>query len=72
MLAGKEVKEMSLNASEGRDDAVTAEMKEYVEEIKCKLNAIMEDDTLSKEDIKKMFDEIRALVDCIEKLALEQ
>ena len=70
-LTGEDAGEMSLNASEGRDDDVTAKIKEYVEEIKCKLNVIMEDDTLSKEIIKKMFDEIRELVDCIEKLALE-
>lgn len=47
-------------------------MEKSREKIINKMNLIMEAESLTKEFIKKTFDEIRELVDYIEKLALER
>ena len=54
------------------DDAIKAEMEKCREEIINKMTMIMEAESLTKEFIKKTFDEIRELVDNFEKLALER
>ena len=52
--------------------SIKAEMEKCREEIINKMTMIMEAESLTKEFIKKTFDEIREVVDNIEKLALER
>lgn len=69
MLSGEERNKLSSSGSEN-DNAIKAEMKKYIEEINVKLNLIMEAEGLTKEFINLTFNEIRELVDYIERLAL--
>ena len=71
MLSGEERNKLS-SADSKIDDAIKAEMEKCREEIINKMTMIMEAESLTKEFIKKTFDEIRELVDNFEKLALER
>lgn len=71
MLSGEERNKLSSVDSE-TNDTIKAEMEKGREEIINKLTMIMEAESLTKEFIKKTFDEIRGVVDNIEKLALER
>lgn len=71
MLSGEERNKLS-SADSKIDDAIKAEMEKCREEIMNKMTMIMEAESLTKEFIKKTFDEIRELVDNFEKLALER
>lgn len=71
MLSGEERNKLSSDGSE-KDNALKAEMKKYIEEINAKLNLIMEAEGLTKEFIKLTFNEIRELVDDIERFAMEK
>ena len=71
MLSGEERNKLS-SADSKIDDAIKAEMEKCREEIINKMTKIMEAESLTKEFIKKTFDEIRELVDNFEKLALER
>ena len=71
MLYGEERNKLS-SADSKIDDAIKAEMEKCREEIINKMTMIMEAESLTKEFIKKTFDEIRELVDNFEKLALER
>lgn len=70
MLSGEETKKLSSLDCSGKEDIVNAEMKKSVVAINCKLNLILEDESLTNEFIKKLFDEIREQVNYVEKLAL--
>ena len=71
MLSGEERNKLSSVDSE-TNDTIKAEMEKGREEIINKLTMIMEAESLTKELIKKTFDEIRELVDNFEKLGLER
>lgn len=71
MLSGEERNKLS-SADSKIDDAIKAEMEKCREEIINKMTMMMEAESLTKEFIKKTFDEIRELVDNFEKLALER
>ena len=70
MLSGEERNKLS--SADSKIDAIKAEMAKCREEIINKMTMIMEAESLTKEFIKKTFDEIRELVDNFEKLALER
>ena len=71
MFSGEERNKLSC-ADSKIDDAIKAEMEKCREEIINKMTMIMEAESLTKEFIKKTFDEIRELVYNFEKLALER
>ena len=71
MLSGEGRNNLS-SADSKMDDAIKAEMEKCREVIINKLTMIMEAEGLTKELIKKTFDEIRELVDNFEKLAIER
>jgi len=71
LLSGEERKNVSSAYGKGWDGVIKTEMQKSIEVINYKLNLIMDDESLTKEFIKMTFDEIRELVDHIERLALE-
>ena len=71
LLSGEERNKLSSDDSK-KDDAIKAEMEKCKDEIINKINLMIETDRLTKEFIEKTFDEIRELVDYIEKLALKR
>ena len=71
MLSGEERNKLS-SADSKIDDDIKAEMEKCREEIINKMTMIMEAESLTKEFIKKTFDEISELVENIEKLDLER
>ena len=70
MLSGEERNKLS-SADSKIDDAIKAEMEKCREEIINKMTMIMEAESLTKEFIKKTFDEIRELVDNFENWLLK-
>lgn len=70
MLSGEGRNKLS-SADSKIDDAIKAEMEKCREEIINKMTMIMEAESLTKEFIKKTFDEIRELVDNFENWLLK-
>lgn len=71
MLSGDKTNKLSLTdckREDALDDTIKEELEKGREEIISKLKLIMEAENITKEFIKKTFDEIREIVDYLENL----
>lgn len=71
LLSREESDKLFLSNSK-KDAVIRAEMEKCIEEIIEKMNLMLKTESLTKEYIKKTFNEIRELVHYMEMLALEK